>query len=298
MTPADVVRLVRDSWENTIPDKRLEQLSLIRRTVPPEHFDVFDCIVDMQVANIRDDPDAITLMLVHGIQTDGAWHESVKAAFRSDSHVRVKGIGYNCVTALQLACPFRSAPIKHVVKQFRDAKTMDPSSKIMVIAHSFGTYIISHILSRYSDIKIDRIILCGSIIKSDFSWDLYARHMSDGNIINDVGTRDFYPVLATFSTVGYGGSGRNGFKNTRIKDRYFDYGHSDFFVSDHDHISKYWKPYILNGHVIESEWDFKKPKTSLGIMIACHPWIGRPVFYSMIGLLGYGVYSAIESFIG
>ncbi|WP_262405443.1 alpha/beta fold hydrolase [Pseudomonas fluorescens] len=292
MKPVDIVTLVRSTWDNTLPAKRLAQLQVIRGGLAPEHLELFDSLVDMQVANIKDNTDVITLMLVHGIQTDGAWHELVKAAFRDVDHVRVKGIGYNCVTAAQLACPFRSAPINHVVQQFRDAQTMEPTARVMVIAHSFGTYIISHILSRFSDIKIERVVLCGSIIRNSYPWDLHTRHMAAGNILNDVGTRDLYPVLASVSTVGYGGSGRNGFKNTRVTDRFFDYGHSDFFVPENDHISKYWKPYIIDGTVIESEWNTQKPKTSLGIMIACHPWIGRPAFgvfvASLIGGLTLG----------
>lgn len=289
MKPVDVVGLVRSTWEHTVPDKRLAQLQVVRAGLDPEHWDLYDSVADMQIANVKDDPKAITLMLVHGIHTDGAWHEQVKAGFRDVGHVRVKGLGYNCVTALQLACPFRSAPIEHVVNQFRDARAMEPTARIMVIAHSFGTYIISHILSRYSDINIERIVLCGSIIKNSFRWDLHARHMEDGNIINDVGTRDFYPVLASFSTFGYGGTGRNGFKNIRITDRFFDYEHSDFFLPDNDHIARYWKPYIVDGTVVDSEWNTEKPKTSLAIMIACHPWIGRPLFYLLMILMAAGI---------
>lgn len=267
----------------------MAQLKNVRLSIPEEHFELFDSVVDMQIASIKDDPQAISLLLVHGIQTDGAWHELVKEAFRDVGHVRVKGLGYRCVTALQLACPFRSGPINHIVDQFRSAREMEPTARIMVIAHSFGTYIISRILASCSDINIERIILCGSIIKSNYKWDIHTRHMAAGNIINDVGTRDFYPVLATFSTIGYGGTGRIGFKNVQINDRYFDYGHSDFFLPNNDHIVKYWKPYILDGEIVESKWDSLKPKTSLGVMVACHPWIGMPLFYGAIALLTVGV---------
>ncbi|MBK5003480.1 alpha/beta hydrolase [Pseudomonas sp. S32] len=295
MKPVDIVTLVRSTWDNTLPAQRLAQLQVVRRGVPDEHLELFESLIDMQVASIKDSTEVITLMLVHGIQTDGAWHELVEAAFRDVAYVRVKPIGYNCVTAAQLACPFRSAPINHVVQQFRDAQTMEPTARVMVIAHSFGTYIISHILSKFSDIKIERVVLCGSIISNSYPWDLHTRHMAAGNILNDVGTRDLYPVLASVSTLGYGGSGRNGFKNTRVTDRFFNYGHSDFFVPDNDHIARYWKPYIIDGTVIESEWDTQKPKTPLGIMMACHPWIGRPIFAviaaSLLGGAALGVLS-------
>lgn len=278
MKPVEVVKLVRDSWSLAIPENRLALLQTVKQRVPEEHWELFESLVDVHVSNVQDDPDAITLMLVHGIQTDGAWQELVKAAFHDVKHIKVKSLGYDCVTPAQLAFPFRKGPIERIVRHFRDARAMEPNARIMVIAHSFGTYIISRILSHYPDIDIQRIVLCGSIIKSDYRWDLHTRHMQTGNVLNDIGTRDFYPVLATFSTIGYGGTGRKGFGNTRVVDRFFNYGHSDFFLPDNDHISKYWRPYIVDGEIVKSEWDTLKPKTNVAILMACHPWIGRTLF--------------------
>lgn len=297
MKPAEIVKLVRDTWANSIPKKRMAQLAVVRGTLSAEDAELFDSVIDTLVSNLEDDPEAISLMLIHGIQTDGAWHEAVKSAFRDVSRIKVKGLGYDCVTPLQLACPFRKTPIKRIVSQLRDIRSMEPNSKIMVIAHSFGTYIVSRILSHYTDIKIDRIILCGSIVRSDFRWDQHTRHMADNSIVNDVGTRDFYPVLATFATVGYGGTGRKGFGNTRVIDRFFDYEHSDFFCPSHDHINTYWKPYIVDGTVVESAWNTKKPGLSIPILMACHPWIGRPVFYAAITGSVLGAYALINHFL-
>ena len=71
MKPVDIVTLVRSTWENTIETKRLAQLQAIRATLDAEHLELFDSLVDMQISNVKDDAQAITLMLVHGIQTDG-----------------------------------------------------------------------------------------------------------------------------------------------------------------------------------------------------------------------------------
>ncbi len=288
------MKAVRETWENSLPARRMAQLQVLRQTLVDEDVELFDSLVDIMILNLQDDPDAVSLMLVHGIQTDGAWHEAVRAAFRDIGHVKVKGLGYDCVTPIQLACPFRKTPIERIAGQLRDIRSMEPNSKIMVIAHSFGTYIISRILSHYTDIKIDRIVFCGSIVRSDYRWDKHTRHMPENSIINDVGTRDFYPVLATFSTVGYGGTGRKGFGNIRVVDRFFDYGHSDFFCPTHDHINTYWKPYILDGTIVESKWNTEKPKLSILVLMACHPWIGRPAFYSAIGGLLLGAAALIR----
>jgi pimeloyl-ACP methyl ester carboxylesterase len=37
-----------------------------------------------------------------------------------------------------------------------------------VVAHDFGTYILGYALLRYRNIKLDRIILCGSILPRSF----------------------------------------------------------------------------------------------------------------------------------
>ncbi|MCZ7616635.1 MAG: hypothetical protein M5T52_24490 [Ignavibacteriaceae bacterium] len=41
-----------------------------------------------------------------------------------------------------------------------------------VVAHSFGTLLISELLKKYPELKLGRVILTGSIISPDFNWEL------------------------------------------------------------------------------------------------------------------------------
>jgi hypothetical protein len=66
--------------------------------------------------------------------------------------------------------------------------------------------------------------------------------------VNDCGTRDIWPVFAGWVTTGYGSSGCFGFGHTRVKDRFFDVGHSGFFAESF--IEKYWKPYLSTGQIV------------------------------------------------
>lgn len=195
----------------------------------------------------------------------------VEKELKDIKNLNVTSLGYECVTCLQLWFPFRGGPVNKVTQNIRDAIYLNRNAKLVVIAHSFGTYILSKILSLNPDINFEKIILCGSIIPTNYRWDIYARNSK--SIVNDVGTRDIYPIIATTVTCGYGASGKKGFQNARVKDRYFDYHHSDFFHPDH--IKKFWKPFVTNGDIIESDWDIKKPKMSLLALMFCHPWIGR-----------------------
>lgn len=284
MNVRQIVELVDSSWNDALPGKEVAQVLRVKELVPHEHHMLIDSLIDSKLSNVASNPSSTTLLLLHGIQTDGTWHKLVENELRDIDNLNVVSLGYECVTALQLACPWRKGPIDKITREMRDALYLDQGSRFVVIAHSFGTYILSKIISSHPDIEFERIILCGSIINTSFRWDTYTKHMKPNSIINDVGTKDFYPVLATFSTFGYGASGRRGFMNSRVKDRYFNYGHSDFFIEHNKHIERFWKPLIKDGDIVSSDWDRQKPKLSFPTLALCNPWIGRTVFWGAISL--------------
>lgn len=111
-------------------------------------------------------------------------------------------------------------------------------------------------LSKNPDIKIHRLLLCGSIVKNAFRWDKLPKIPQNG-IINDCGSKDFYPILAKALSWGYGSSGRFGFKTNEVEDRYHDFGHSDFF--ELEFMKKFWIPFIIRGERIQSDWNTKIP---------------------------------------
>ena len=282
MRPAEVFELFNETWENTLPEKRLRQLQLVKEQIPADHAELFDSMLDAKLSGVQDNPSATVVLLIHGIQTDGAWHNLVEKELGSLPHTNIHGLGYNFVSAFQLASPIRGTPIKKITQDIRDARSMEPHARFVVIAHSFGSYILSRILATAPDISFARIVLCGCIIPTNYPWGLYTKGMEKRSILNDVGTRDFYPVLATFSSFGYGSSGRKGFKVPHVKDRFFDYDHSDFFDPKNNHIATYWKPFIANGEIVESEWDQNKPKLTNRVNLLTHPWIGRTIFFGLI----------------
>jgi pimeloyl-ACP methyl ester carboxylesterase len=282
MRPVEVFERFNLTWNDTLPHARIRQIQLMKEQLPKEHWELVDSMLDAKLSGIQDNPQATVVFLIHGIQTDGAWHNLVEKELSALPHTNVEGLGYDFVSGLQLASPVRNTPIQKIAQSIREAKSLEPNAQFMVIAHSFGSYILSRILATSTDIRFRRIILCGCIVPTSYPWGLYTKEMDKRSIINDVGTRDFYPVLATFSSFGYGSSGRKGFQAPHVKDRYFDYGHSDFFEPQNNHIAQYWKPFIANGDIVESDWDQKKPKLTNTINMLTHPWIGRSIFYAAI----------------
>ena len=95
--------------------------------------------------------------------------------------------------------------------------------------------------------------------------------------VNDCALGDVWPVLARFVTFGYGSSGRFGFGGNRIRDRFFEMGHSGFF--DDRFVRQYWIPYLTEGRIVEGVVD--RPKTAwwLSVLgIARLPYVVLAVF--------------------
>ncbi|MBI6710336.1 hypothetical protein YA0599_19105 [Pseudomonas syringae] len=244
--------------------------------IPEEHRELFDLLVDNKRSGIVDNPESKILILIHGIRTDGAWQREVQREFYGIPYLQVHDLGYDVVTGAQLAGPFRSGPINKIVRDIRRLKTEEPLAKVSVIAHSFGTYVVSRILEDHPDISFEKIVLCGSLIKREYPWDRNARAMGKSAIINDVGVRDIWPLIASCTTWGYGSTGRVGFKGAMVTDRYFDYSHSEFFDHNGQHIKKYWRPFFASGEIVPSGYELSpnKAKTGFLTLFAAHQKTG------------------------
>lgn len=202
-------------------------------------------------------PQKQVVILIHGIRTNAAWQDRVEIELSHVPNTDVYPIGYGRLDAVRFWCPVitRRKPIERVLREIRGIISNNPTANITVVAHSFGTYIISRILASHSDIKINRLLLCGSIIPEDYGWDMIPK--LPGVVLNDVGTDDIWPVAAEATSWGFGTSGTFGFKKHCVKDRYHKLGHSDFFTIDH--IRKFWLPFITIGQIVPSAWGAERP---------------------------------------
>lgn len=266
MNSTDVIQLVEKLWTSTPQEDRKEVFRLVRVGIPEAQKDLFDALVDNKRSGISDSSNSKILVLIHGIRTDGAWQRDLQREFQGVPNLQVHDLGYDVVTGIQLASPFRAGPMQKIVRDIRRLKTEEPMAKISVIAHSFGTYVVSRILKEHPDIRFEKIVLSGCLIKRSYPWDIYASGMRKSSIINDVGVRDIWPLIASCSTWGYGSTGRVGFKNATVTDRYFDYSHSEFFESKHMHIAKYWRPLFELDEIVPSEWERNPDRTKTGFL--------------------------------
>ncbi len=194
------------------------------------------------------------MFLLHGIRTQGEWASRAAAVIERDPSIRVRPIRYEFFDIIRFLIPisrFRDQPVKRVTRLLRDELSKKPEY-ISIVAHSFGSFVVGKILDREPDIRFHRLILCGSILDDGFDWGRFGHRLDadsegDWHGLNDCGMKDIWPVFAKSVTWGYGSSGRFGFGHPRIKDRFFDVGHSGFFGPDH--VAKYWLPYLRFGRI-------------------------------------------------
>lgn len=282
MQPATFDQILRQIDTAPTEQRLLIIQEYIRQIHDPEQRAVAESMFLLGQAHQCAQPRQNIVVLIHGIMTHAVWQERLAEKLKEEVNIDAFPIGYDFFDVLKFWCPFftRQGPINRVERELRVLHEQYPNADISVVAHSFGTYVIAQILSEKVDIKIHRLQLCGSIIPKKYRWDQVKERIS-GKVLNDAGTRDCWPVMASLLSWGYGASGTFGFKTVLVKDRFYDCGHSDFFGDEH--MRKYWIPMLVDGQVVPSEWSKSRP--SPGWIIVLLNWL------PLKSLIGIGIFT-------
>ena len=207
---------------------------------------------------IRDTATSHIILLVHGIRDQGEWEDAVARVLKQVPGLEVFpiGFGYLNVLAFPFPCIWRRRAIADVERKFNAAVAESPVAKVSVIAHSFGTYAVVELLKRRTDIRLHRLVLCGSIVPRTFHWGLL-RPRVEHRIVNDFGYEDVWPVMAaSLSFFSFGETGTFGCLSPQVIDRPHRFGHGGFFGRrpygpyDPDFAERFWLPLFRDGQVV------------------------------------------------
>jgi pimeloyl-ACP methyl ester carboxylesterase len=190
------------------------------------------------------------VILVHGINTRALWMGDVKAALESSGFTAAP-TSYGQFGIWRFLAPFRclrNKAIEHVADDIRTARRTynmtngsDPK-RMSVISHSFGTYVVGRLLTDYPDFKWDRIIFCGSVVREDFPLRQVLERFTQP-LLNEIGTKDFWPALAESVGWGYGSVGSTGFNRPPVETRWHHgYRHSNFLTEKF--CNEFWIPFL------------------------------------------------------
>ncbi|WP_167837610.1 serine/threonine-protein kinase [Nocardia altamirensis] len=195
------------------------------------------------------------VVALHGIRTHAAWQRSLtEVAGRAGigTHVDLWNFGYFSI--LRFLMPWaRLAKVRwfREIYQREFGNTATAAHEMpSIVAHSFGTYILGNALIRYPYLRFRKVLLCGSILPTNFPWDLLIERGQVQAVRNEYGSEDVWTRAVSWFVSGTGPSGLAGFtaNNARLQQEKFTFAHSEYF--ERGHMISRWLPF-LTAHVEE-----------------------------------------------
>ena len=180
------------------------------------------------------------VILVHGMNTRANWMAEVRDLLEENGFA-VASTSYGFFSPLKFLSPifdFRRTAINRVLDDIRTAQRVFRKKcgfyprEMSVISHSFGTYVVARILLEAEDLTWNRVIFCGSVVREDFPF-FHAVTRFEEPLLNEIGTKDYWPAFAESCGWGYGSVGTTGFNRPAVYTRWHDgLTHSDFLTAD------------------------------------------------------------------
>jgi WD40 repeat protein/tetratricopeptide (TPR) repeat protein len=197
------------------------------------------------------------VVTVHGISTFGNWQERFEELLAEDdrgSHITVVNYKFGYFSVLAFLIPiFRWVTVRRFRRFLLEIAAPEAWERIDIVAHSFGTHIVAWALYGIAvrqRPRIDTLICAGSVLKSNFPWDVLIGH-GVRRVINDCGITDNVLLLNQVAVLFTGMAGRLGFNggiSRTLRNRYFDFGHSGYFLAaqrpQDTFMRRYWVPLV------------------------------------------------------
>ena len=278
----DVIALIRDveTALSYIPDEK--KLSFLKSKLSTIEDDEAKNILSLIFISGQSIPDVKrdekVVVMVHGILTDGIWQEGLKETLNSYQGVTAIPLKYGHKRVTSFLNPFnrQKKELKKVKEELMDIIEKNKGKEINVFCHSFGTYLVTKTLQDNPDIKIDKLVMCGGVVRDKFDW-LHLKNFPRKDIvINDCGTKDVWPIMAKISSFRYGDSGSIGTQTNKVYDRYHNLKHSEFFYNDF--YENFWVPAIVDNTIVNSDWSSKREPPNIlmrtiGSFQGLVPWL-------------------------
>ena len=185
------------------------------------------------------------IITLHGIRTRGTWQKQVAPILARNGFTPYL-LDYGYFSALKFVLPWaRNRKLRWLRDTISDICEKERVSRVSIIAHSFGSYLVAKLVESNPSFLFDKIILTGSIVDANFDWNSYIEKGRVNLVRNDFGRLDNWPAIASNVVPGAGPSGRQGFKNSSKNERLINYdfklhGHSSSFHINH--YKEFWVP--------------------------------------------------------
>jgi pimeloyl-ACP methyl ester carboxylesterase len=191
----------------------------------------------------------------------------------------------------------RNRAVSRVVSDIRTARrshklaTGSEPKYMSVISHSFGTYVVSRIVADYPEFQWERIIFCGSVVREDFRFDQVLERFRHP-LLNEVGTRDYWPALAESLGWGYGSVGSTGFNRPPVETRWHKgFRHSDFLTEKF--CDDFWVPFLRGEKARQGDKATELPLRIRAITWFPVRWLGVALWAAAILFAGQAIWESM-----
>jgi len=132
------------------------------------------------------------VLSLHGVDTRGEWQKKV-APTLSRSGLTPYPLDYGRLPRWAMAIPLvRTRLVNWLNKQIDEVRAAEGIDRPSVIAHSFGTYLLTQTLKKYRHIRLDNVVFCGSIVDPTFDWSSQLGECQLNALRNEVGGKDLW----------------------------------------------------------------------------------------------------------
>lgn len=204
------------------------------------------------------------VVFLHGIRDNGEGFSATVNALKreienthEEARVDLEPLQYDRIGILRAIFLLMTGKYPNAAKttanNIKNIYSMTGVTRVSIVAHSFGTYIVTKILENDDQIKFHHIITCGSVADPNFPWGKYTNRFS--SIVNDCGKADWVVRLAGLlkwlGPIGrFGISGTHGFNVWPARNRWHSgIRHGDFFKKRFN--IRYWSQILIHNIV---EW--------------------------------------------
>ncbi len=197
------------------------------------------------------------VMSIHGIRTRGKWQKEVNSQLQENGF-KHEILDYDFFGAMRFLIPSQRARKVDWFRGEYERRVKEFGTVPSVIAHSFGTYLVANAIEKYAELRFDRIILCGAIIRRDFDWDSLIRSGRVGAVLNEYGMKDIWAKIAEIFVVDAGASGAIGFDTSSsliYQRRRPLFQHGDFFYPLN--YAENWIPFLKGAEPSEYATEVK-----------------------------------------
>lgn len=215
------------------PAARAAQLAVAWHEAEP----VSDSI-PLAVRRARPDPCVQHVVFVmHGIRDEGHWTERVASAVedalqptlapdppacqgRPEPRIAFEISSYGYFPMLSFLRPgARAEKAAWLMDRYAEARQLYPQARFHYVGHSHGTYLLRHVLEAVHEVRFDKVVLAGSVLRAGERWQPFFARGQVGQLLNLRASADWVVAIFpnTMERVGWqdlGGAGVRGFQET------------------------------------------------------------------------------------